>query len=314
MNLLLAGSFDDAERDQWRHVLAQAMPQHHVVTSEELFDRTRVAVAMVANPPAGSLQGLPALRLIQSLWAGVDSLLSDETLPPGVPVARMADPALAAAMAETALWAVLSLHRGFFVYQRQQRSAMWRPLAQRRADEMPILLLGLGAMGTACARALAQRGYRVTAWTRSDVQRELPAGVEHVHGRDALGSRLGGTAIVINLLPLTRDTRGLLDARFFAALPRGAALVNLGRGAHVVEADLRAALGSGRLGHVVLDVFEREPLDAKHPFWRHPRVTVLPHVAALTDPRSAALLVAANVRALFDGQPVAHLIDRARGY
>jgi glyoxylate/hydroxypyruvate reductase A len=135
-----------------------------------------------------------------------------------------------------------------------------------------------------------------------------------VHGDDALWPCLNGSSIVVNLLPLTPATRGLLDARFFAALPRGAALVNLARGAHIVESDLRAALGSGRLGHAVLDVFESEPLDAKHPFWRHPKVTVLPHVAALTDPRSAAALVADNVRALAEGQPIAHLIDRARGY
>ncbi|HET7524728.1 MAG TPA: NAD(P)-dependent oxidoreductase, partial [Burkholderiaceae bacterium] len=116
------------------------------------------------------------------------------------------------------------------------------------------------------------------------------------------------------LLPLTPATQRLLDARFFAAMPRGAALITLGRGAHVVEADLRAALGTGRLGHAVLDVFEHEPLDAKHPFWRHPRVTVLPHIAALTDERSAAQLVADNVQALLDGRPLAHLVDRARKY
>jgi glyoxylate/hydroxypyruvate reductase A len=138
--------------------------------------------------------------------------------------------------------------------------------------------------------------------------------LEHVFGDDALWPCLSGTSIVINLLPLTPATRGLLDAKFFAALPRGAALINLARGAHIVEADLRAALGSGRLGHAVLDVFETEPLDPKHPFWRHPKVTVLPHIAALTDARSAAALVASNVQALASGQPIAHLIDRARGY
>jgi glyoxylate/hydroxypyruvate reductase len=314
MNLLLAGSFDDAERDLWRRLLTQALPKHHLVTPGELFDRTRIEVAIVANPPPESLVGLPRLRLIQSLWAGVDRLLDDPTLPPGVPIARMVDPALTAAMAETALWAVLSLHRGFFVYQRQQRSAVWRQLPQRRADELPVTLLGLGTMGMACARALVQHGYRVTAWTRDAKARELPDGVAHVHGSDALWPCLNGSAIVVNLLPLTPDTRGLLDARFFAALPRGAALVNLARGAHIVEADLRAALVSGRLGHAVLDVFENEPLDPKHPFWRHPKVTVLPHVAALTDPRSAAAVVAANVQALASNEPIAHLIDRARGY
>ncbi len=314
MNLLLAGSFDDAERDRWRQLLTQAMPRHHLVAAGELFDRTRVEVAIVANPPPESLVGLPRLRLIQSLWAGVDRLLDDPTLPPDVPIARMVDPTLTAAMAETALWAVLSLHRGFFVYQRQQRSAVWRQLPQRRADELPVTVLGLGTMGLACARALALQGSQVTAWTRDGAAREMPPNVTHVHGGDALWPCLNGTSIVVNLLPLTPATRGLLDARFFAALPRGAALVNLARGAHVVEADLRAALGSGRLGHAVLDVFDHEPLDAKHPFWRHPKVTVLPHVAALTDPRSAAALVAANVQALADGQPIAHLIDRVRGY
>ncbi|MCW5660904.1 MAG: glyoxylate/hydroxypyruvate reductase A [Burkholderiaceae bacterium] len=314
MNLLLTGRFGDAERDQWRALLTQAMPKHHLVTSGELFDRMRIEVAIVANPAPHSLDGLPRLRLIQSLWAGVDRLFDDPTLPPDVPIARMVDPALTAAMSETALWAVLSLHRGFFVYQRQQRNAVWRQLPQRRADELPVTLLGLGTLGLACARALAQQGYRVTAWTRDGSPRDVPAGVVHVHGDDALWPCLNGTAIVVNLLPLTPATRGLLDARFFGALPRGAALVNLARGAHVVEADLRAALGSGRLGHAVLDVFDSEPLDPKHPFWRHPKVTVLPHVAALTDPRSATAVVASNVRALAEGQPIAHLVDRTRGY
>jgi glyoxylate/hydroxypyruvate reductase A len=314
VNLLLAGDFEGSERDQWHRALAQAMPQHHLVAVDELFDRTRIEVAIVANPLPGSLRGLPRLRLIQSLWAGVEGLFSDDTVPPDVPIARMADPALATAMAETAVWAVLSLHRGFYAYQRQQRQMLWRQLPQLRADELPITVLGLGTMGAACVRALVPLGYRITAWTRSDTPRDLPPGVVHVHGDDALLPCLRGSSIVINLLPLTPATRGLLDARFFAAMPRGAALVNLARGAHVVEADLRAALGSGRLGHAVLDVFEREPLDPKHPFWRHPRVTVLPHAAALTDPRSAAPLVAANVRALLDGQPIAHVVDRASGY
>lgn len=314
MNLLLAGDFDVAERDRWYGALAQAMPQHHLAVADELFDRTRVEVAIVANPQPGSLRGLPKLRLIQSLWAGVEGLLSDDSVPASVPIARMVDPALATAMGETALWAVLSLHRGFYAYARQQRQMRWRQLPQLRADELPITVLGLGTMGCACVHALAPHGYRITAWSRSDAPRDLPSGVAHIHGNDALFECLRGSSIVINLLPLTAATRGLLDARFFAAMPRGAALVNLARGAHVVEADLRAALATGRLGHAVLDVFEREPLDERHPFWRHPRVTVLPHAAALTDPRSAAQLVAANVQALLDGQPIANLIDRARGY
>lgn len=314
MNLLLCGGFDRAEREQWRQALAAAMPEHRVIIDVGEVDPARIEVAIVANPPEGSLRGLPSLRLIQSLWAGVDRLLADRTLPSHVPVARMADPALAAAMVETALWAVLSLHRGFFAYQQRQRRACWRAHAQRRADEIGVTVLGLGAMGLACAQALVRQGYRVAGWTRGTGASSPMAGLERLAGRDALVRHLPFSDIVLNLLPLTPDTRGLLNDKFFFALPPHASIVNLGRGGHVVEADLLAALDSGHLRHAVLDVFESEPLPAGHRFWHHPRVTVLPHAAALTDPRSAARLVAANVKALVEGSSIAYQVDRERGY
>jgi glyoxylate/hydroxypyruvate reductase A len=257
-----------------------------------------VRAAVVANPPPGCLQGLPNLGLIQSLWAGVDRLLADATLPPEVPLARMVDPAMSAAMAETALWAVLSLQRDFFDYARQQRDGHWQPHPQRRADELRVLVLGQGEMGGAVMQRLRAQGHGVSGWRRGE----------------PLAPLLPVHEIVVNLLPLTPATRGLLDAAFFAALPRGAALVNLARGAHVVEAELLAALDSGQLRHAVLDVFGTEPLPAEHPFWRHPRVTVLPHVAAATDARSAAAVAARNLQALADGAPLAHRVDRGRGY
>ena len=300
MKLLLCGDFDAAERARWQQALAAALPEAmwlDVATARARPDE--VLAAVVANPPPGSLQGLPALRLIQSLWAGVDRLLADPTLPAGVPVARMVDPAMTAAMAETTLWAVLSLHRGFFDYARQQREARWLVLGQRRAEEVRVLVLGQGEMGRAAAARLAQQGYAVQGWRRD--------------GR-ALPPLLAQCDIVVNLLPLTADTRGLLDARFFTALPRGAAVVNLARGAHVVDADLRAALDSGHLQHAVLDVFHTEPLPAEHVWWQHPRVTVLPHAAALTDPRSAAAVAATNLRAACSGAAPAYRVDRERGY
>lgn len=316
MNLLLSGSFDDAERAAWRDALGAALPEHRLLLSAADDERASIDVAIVANPPPGALRGLTSLRLIQSLWAGVDRLLGDASLPADVPIARMVDPALAAAMAETALWAVLSLHRGFFAYQRRQREGVWRHHAQRRAGEVGITLLGFGAMGRAVAAALLRQGYRVTAWTRAAHadRGATVTGVDLIAGPDALQQRLPASEIVINLLPLTADTRGLLDAAFFAAMPRGGAVVNLGRGAHVVEADLLAALDGGQLRHCVLDVFDVEPLPPTHAFWRYARVTLLPHAAALTDPRSAAQVVATNLRALEAGQPLLHLVDRRRGY
>jgi len=314
MNLLLCGSFERVEREQWRAALAAAMPEHHVVVDAGEVDPASVEVAIVANPPEGSLRGLPSLRLIQSLWAGVDRLLADRTLPPEVPIARMVDPALAAAMAETALWAALSLHRGFFAYQQRQRQACWRVHAQRRADEVGITVLGLGAMGLACAQVLLRQGYRVAGWTRSEAGARSVPGLAQLAGRDALARQLPLIDIVLNLLPLTPDTRGLLNAQLFRALPPHASIVNFGRGGHLIEADLLAALDSGHLRHAVLDVFESEPLPADHRFWHHPKVTVLPHTAALTDPRSAAQRVAANVQSLIEGREIAFRVDRARGY
>lgn len=300
MNILLTGSFDEGERDQWLQALSAAMPEATWLDlAQAQLEPSTVQAAVVANPPPGSLQDLPQLRLIQSLWAGVDRLLQDRTLPAGIPVARMVDPAMNAAMAETALWAVLSLHRGFFAYQRRQREGVWQPHAQRRADEVRVLVLGQGQMGRTAAARIAQQGYPVTGWRRDGL---------------ALQPLLARSDIVVNLLPLTTDTRGLLDAGFFATLPPKASIVNLARGAHVVDADLLAALDSGHLRHAVLDVFHTEPLPLDHAFWQHPRVTLLPHAAAATDARSAAEVAVANLRAARDGLPLQHLVDAGRGY
>lgn len=316
MDILLVGEFDAGELHAWRESLQAALPEARWLGRDAaLAVAGTLQVAVVANPPPGSLQGLPKLRLIQSLWAGVDRLLQDATLPRGVPIARMVDPAMNAAMAETALWATLSLHRRHFDYARAQLEQRWAPLPQRRADAVGVLVLGLGQMGANAARRIAQQGYRVGGWSLQP--RADPAaldGIECRHGDAALPGLLARSHIVINLLPLTPATRGLLDARFFAALPRGAAIVNLARGAHVVEADLLAALASGQLGHAVLDVFAQEPLPAAHAYWRHPQVTLLPHVAAQTDAASASQVVAANVRALLAGRPLAHLVQPDRGY
>lgn len=313
MKALLAGQFGRSEREDWEHVLHQACPAVRWLTPQAAAqDPAGVRVAVVANPAPGALQGLPRLALIQSLWAGVDRLLADPTLPADVPLARMVDPMMSTAMAETALWAVLSLQRDFFAYARQQYARDWRPHPQRRAGETRVTVLGLGEMGRGAALALARQGFAVTGWAARP--RVLPDGVGGAFGDDALAALLPATDVLVNLLPLTPATRGLLAAPLFAALPRGAGVVNLARGDHVADDDLMVALASGQVGHAVLDVFAHEPLPSDHPYWTHPRVTVLPHVAAATDLRSAAAVVACNLQALAEGRTPAHLVDRARGY
>jgi len=315
MRIAFDARMEAAERADWWRALTDALPDDDwvdVLVEGGTSARWREAdVAVVANPQPGRLAGCTRLRLVQSLWAGVDRLLADATLPADVPIARMVDPAMSRAMAETATWAVLSLHRRAFDYAAQQRRTAWSPLPQKRADEVSVLVLGLGEMGRTTALQLARLGYAVSGWS---ARPQVVDGVACASGWAALAGALGGADVVVNLLPLTADTRGLFDRTRLAQMRPGASLVNLARGGHVVEADLLAALNAGRLARAVLDVFETEPLPPTHVFWFHPQVTVWPHAAAQTDLRSAATVVAGNVEALRRGATPAHLVDRGRGY
>lgn len=311
MTILVVTDFSPHEWQAWWPALQAALPGERLVSDRAEAAAGEIDIALVANPPPGELKDLPALRLIQSLWAGVDRLLADPTVPEAVPLARMVDPVMSQAMAETALWAVLSLHRDFYAYATLQQRGRWQQGGQLRADEVQVAVLGLGEIGAAVAQRLAANGYTVIGWSRHG---RAVDGVTTLAGAAALPQVLATADIVVNLLPLTPATRGLFNAERFGEMKRGASFVNLGRGAQVVENDLLKALDTDRLRHAVLDVFQTEPLPAGHPFWQHDCVTVLPHIAAQTDPRSASQVVAANVRALRAGQPLAHLVDRQRGY
>jgi glyoxylate/hydroxypyruvate reductase len=311
MTILLATRLSADDQAQWLGLLQAALPKERFVTRSDADTDHHIDIAVVANPPARALENLPQLRFIQSLWAGVEALLDDATVPQEIPLARMVDPAMNTAMAETALWAVLSLHRSYFECASQQAEGRWHSVPQPRADELRVAVLGLGQMGRAVATRLSQNGYRVSAWSLTASTLE---GVQAAHGDSALRQVLSAADIVINLLPLTTRTRGIFNAQRFAWMRPGASLINLARGAHVVDADLLAALNGGHLKRAVLDVFHNEPLPSDHPFWTHPQVTVLPHVAAQTDPRSAVQVVARNIVAHQSGRPVEHLVHRHAGY
>jgi glyoxylate/hydroxypyruvate reductase len=313
MTILVAANFSPEQWAVWLPLLHAALPHEQLVRKVNDATRHTINAALVANPPAGSLQNLPQLRFIQSLWAGVDKLLEDPTVPTHVPLARMVDPAMNQAMAQTALWAVLALQRGFFGYAAQQRAAVWRAHTFQRADDFTVAVLGMGQMGRTTAQGLAQQGFRVTGWSRRATPQVADDVLCHV-GDGTLTHVLADARIVINLLPLTSATRGLFNAQTLACMSRGTSLVNFARGDHVVEADLLEALNSGHLHHAVLDVFCAEPLPPKHAFWVHPRVTVLPHIAAPTDPRSAAPIAATNLCRWREGLTPENLVDRAQGY
>jgi glyoxylate/hydroxypyruvate reductase A len=306
--LFLSDSDDPAA---WRAALAERLPGLDMRVWPETGTAADIDAALVWNHPRGALQALPNLRAILSLGAGVNHVLDDPALPPGVPIARIVDPALATGMAEYAALAVLRYHRNFDVYERLQREKRWKRLPIPVTAARRVGVLGLGEIGSACAGMIAGLGFPVAGWSRTP--KSLP-GIASYAGPDGLAAFLAQTDILVCVLPLTAATRGVINQATLAALPRGAFVINIARGAHVVDQDLIAALDSGHIAGATLDVFADEPLPRDHPFWTHPKVTVTPHIASITNPDTAAEGVAENLRRLADGRPLLNLVDRARGY
>ncbi|HWB48656.1 MAG TPA: glyoxylate/hydroxypyruvate reductase A [Stellaceae bacterium] len=296
---------------RWRPYLAAAWPGRDLRFWPETGDKTAIEYALVWHPEPGLLAGLPRLRLIVSLGAGVDHILHDLTLPAGVPILRLVDPYMTQAMSEYVVLQVLRLHRLDFDYRAQQAAAEWREHAQKNASERTVGILGFGQLGQDAGHKLKALGFDVAGWSRS--AKDIP-GLPTFAGPHGLDALLARSEILVSLLPMTAETENILDARLFARLPRGAGIVNAGRGRQLVEADLLAALASGQISAAVLDVFREEPLPASHPFWRHPRIVVTPHVAAETHPPTATAIIARAIADFEAGRPVAHLIDRRRGY
>lgn len=267
-------------------------------------------VAVCWNSPPGVYARMPKLRLIHSIAAGVDNVLAGQETR-GLPVCRVVDPMLAQGMLQYVLWTVLHFHRKLDVAMANQRLALWQRPRQQAPGDFRVGLMGLGELGGLIAATLPSLGYAVNGWSRTP--REVP-GVRMFSGMEGYEDFLGQTDLLACLLPLTEATRGILDRRTFAALPPGAAVVNCGRGEHLVVDDLIDALLSGHLRGAVLDVFTQEPLAADHPLWRTPGVVVTPHMATMAAFETVALQIVANVHRLRDGLPLVNQVDMARGY
>lgn len=309
MVVLFLSSVDSAS--EWAAELGQHLSGLEVRVWPELGDPAAIDAALVWRPPPGLLERLPNLKVICSLGAGVDHIFADPKLPAGVPIVRLVDPHMTAAMSEYVLLQVLRLHRQDLSYLAQQRARRWLPLKQPNAADRRVGVLGLGALGGDTAIKLKVMGFEVSGWSRRD--RKL-AGIRCHHGADGLRAMLAETEILVCLLPLTKATDGILNAKLFAQLPRGAAIINCARGRHLVEADLLAALESGQLSGAALDVFRDEPLPPDHPFWSDPRIIVTPHVAAATHAPTAAAIVADTLRRIRDGRPLSDRVDVSEGY
>jgi len=299
-----------ARAERWRDAFAARLPaaRFHLWPDDAPAE---VDFALVWKPGAEPFRRVRVRRAIFNLGAGVDALLALPTLPRGIPVVRLEDAGMAAQMAEYATLVVLHAYRDFEHYEGARRDGRWAPLPRRDKASFGVGVLGAGVLARAVVDALAPFGFPLATWSRSP---HAWPGVESFAGRDRLAAFLARSAVVIGLLPSTPDTRGLLDAAAFAAMPAGARIVNLGRGDLVVDEDLVAALDRGRLAHATLDVFRDEPLSAHHPFWHHPDITITPHVSAVTDLALSVAQVAAKLEALERGEAITGVVDPGRGY
>jgi len=272
-----------------------------------------IEAAVCWYPPRGLLAQLPRLKMVQSLAAGIDHLVADPALPRHLPLCRVVDPTMAAGMNAYVAWAVVQQQRHMQPYVARSSTAQWKeePIVTPRRHRVGIA--GVGTLGAACAQALATIGYQVRGWSRS-AKADLPPGVTGFHGSGQLDEFLSGCDTLVCMLPLTEQTRGFLNAALFAKLPRGAHLINVGRGDHLVEADLLAALDSGQLSAATLDAFSQEPLPPEHPFWGDERILVTPHIATRTDRGVIAQQTLANFAALQQGLRPIHQVDLDRGY
>jgi glyoxylate/hydroxypyruvate reductase A len=301
---------DPARGLRWQKLFAEELPEIPFRLGSDAGDLADVRYLSAWTLDPGLIAALPNLEVLFSIGAGVDQL-DLSLVPPHVKLVRMVEDHLAVGMAEYVAMATLALHRFLPDFLAHQAERRWQSIRQVPAAERRVGIMGLGQMGEASARALAPFGFALRGWSRSP--RSVP-GVECFHGREGFSDFLGGCDILVCLLPLTDETRGILGRDLFAALPQGAMLISAGRGGHLDPAALIEALDSGHLSRAVIDVTPVEPLPAEDPLWAHPRVIVTPHIAAATDAEGAGRALIANIRRHQAGLPMVGLVDRSRGY
>jgi glyoxylate/hydroxypyruvate reductase A len=276
-----------------------------------VVDKNQVDYALVWEPGPAVLSEFPNLKIIFSVAAGLDHLKGKNILPAGIPVVRMVETGLTAGMIEYVLFTVLRFHRFMPQYEQNQKDKVWNQLMQVPASKRTVGILGLGELGGSCARTLAQLGFNLVGWSRNP--RSI-SGIACYHGRSQLESVLEVSEILVCILPLTAETKYLINADTLALLPRGAYLINAGRGGCQVEVDIIAALDSGQLAGAALDVFETEPLPENSPVWNHPKIYFTPHIASMVTPQTSAIHVYDNIVNYRDNQPLTHLADMQAGY
>ncbi|TAK99118.1 MAG: glyoxylate/hydroxypyruvate reductase A [Rhodospirillaceae bacterium] len=294
----------------WQALFAQQAPDLPFRIWPDIGDPNDVRYLAAWEPPPDIHKNFPNLQVIFSVGAGIDQFDLTQ-IPPSIRVVRMVEPGIRAGMMEYVVFATLTLHRHILDYIEAKRAARWNPIDLVDAAQRRIGVMGLGDLGKGVLTHLKAFGFPLYGWSRSPHHID---GVTCLAGAESLPDFLKNCDILICLLPLTPATRGILSRKIFDVLPAGAGLINVGRGGHLRDADLLAALASGQLSGAVLDVFGSEPLPEDHPFWRHPRILMTPHIASMTHVESGGQALLDNIRRHLAGQPMHGLIQRDRGY
>ncbi len=299
--------------NSWREAFENFAPGFVLEPWQDISpqDRKGLEYALVWGTCAELLDDTPSLRVMFSLGAGVEHVRSVSLARPDIKVVRMVEPALTEGMVEYCLYQVLRFHRGMHLYEAFQRTRHWHHQPQRRARECKVGVMGAGVLGGATASALHRLDFDVATWSRTMSE---SADIASFAGREELRAFAQRSEILICLLALTDATRGIIDRHMLNALPRGAFVINAARGAHLVEQDLLDALTSGQIAGAALDVFDSEPLPPEHRFWHHPLITMTPHAASFTDPRSAVAAIVDSLRRLERGEDLPHVVDWSVGY
>jgi glyoxylate/hydroxypyruvate reductase A len=277
--------------DRWRTAIEKYLPDRQVLEFPDIPDVDAVEYALIWKHPTGDLERYPNLKAVFSLGSGVDYLDKFSTLP-NAPIFRLIDKNMADDMALYTLYWTIHFQRRFSTYRAQQADALWARYPTPLAPDFNVTILGLGAIGTHIAKRLSANGFNVTGWSRNA---KTISGVSAIHGQDALMASLKEADVLICCLPYTQKTFEFIDLAVLSALKRGAALINLSRGAVVKEADLLTLLNSGHIGGAALDVFHMEPLPKTSPFWVHPNVHVTPHMSGATNPDTAMQIIAREI-------------------
>ncbi len=295
----------------WKKDLEQQLGEEVYVHPVADHIRDKIDFLLCWKPSPRSLSFYNNVKVVQSVGAGVDHLFAENKIDKHIPIARIKDEKLLEDMYEYVLTTILAHIKNFHIYNSDKMQSSWKPVSYRRIEDTIVSILGLGYLGAGVAQRLAHRGFKLQGWSASD---KHISEVKSFVNKSGLKEMLSTSDILVNLLPLTEDTKGILNESLFSQLKKNCYLINVGRGPHLVEQDLITALDDNVLSGACLDVFGVEPLEEGHPFWADSRIFITPHIASITDKSSASLQVIVNYRNMQEGKPIANIIDLEKGY